>query len=170
MVKPLKGIILYGMMGCGKSTLGKRLAALLNIKFVDTDELIEQRFGQTCADLIEAGNFDKQQAEVIMAYAPIFPEVIATGGSVASNPQLLQRLAKLGVGIFIDVDPKVLRTRLSKERMATLNNPYGLSFEHLYKERATLYETAALHTLRVDRAESVDTTLYRIITLLKQHQ
>lgn len=159
------GTILYGMMGCGKSTLGEGLAAHLDQPFVDTDVLIEEKFGQTCRALVAAGNFPKQQAQAIVAYSPTFPEVVATGGSVATYPELVRHLARFGVGIFIDVDPDVLEARLPAERIAALNNPQKLSFGGLYRARAEFYAAAADYRLKVPGEEPVGVTLGRIIDL-----
>src|SRR3989344_7390741 len=112
MAELVHGTILYGMMGCGKSTLGEGLATHLGQPFVDTDLLIERKFGQTCAELVAGGSFSEQQAEAITDYSPSSPEVVATGGSVATYPELVQHLARFGVGIFVDVDPEVLEARL----------------------------------------------------------
>lgn len=165
MTELTRGTVLYGMMGCGKSTLCEGLAAQLGQPCIDTDHLIEQRFGQTCAELVAAGNFGEQQAEAIKAYSPASPKVVATGGSVATYPELVQHLARFGVGIFIDVEPEVLEARLPAERIAALNNPNKLSFRDLYRTRAELYRAAADHTLHVLGDEAVDMTLGRVIYL-----
>lgn len=130
------------MMGSGKSTLGKRIATWYGQPFVDTDELIEQRFGKTCSELVAAGNFATQQKEVILDYSPHEPEVVATGGSVAKFPELVEHLAQFGVGIFVYVDRLELDTRLSEERKNALLSS-GRSFEEEYAARLPKYVEAA---------------------------
>ena len=162
-----QGTILYGMMGAGKSTLGEGLAVHLDQALVDTDGLIETRFGRTCGQLVAdpVVDFGECQRVTIMAYEPRSPEVIATGGSVAMYPELVGHLAMFGISIFIDVDAAALQERLPAERIAALNNPKGLSFTELYAERAEHYRTAANFTLKVSGAETVDVTLGRLIDL-----
>lgn len=167
MARKTDGTILYGMMGAGKSTLGEGLAIHRGQKLVDTDQLIEVRFGKSCGDIVKSPvmDFGYCQSDAIKAYSPTSPETVATGGSVAMYPDLVGHLANFGVGIFIDVDAAVLQDRLSAERIAALNNPKGLSFTELYAERAERYRDAANLTLRVIGNESAEVTLARLIEL-----
>lgn len=161
------GTILYGMMGAGKSTLGEGLAAHIGQNLVDTDDLIEVRFGLTCADIVADPELDfaQHQRQAVSAYLPTEPEVVATGGSVAMYADLVGHLASFGVGIFIDVEAEALEARLSPERIAALNNPKNLSFAELYAERAVRYREAADYTLQVAGTESEEVTLERLIDL-----
>ena len=77
----------------------------------------------------------------------------------------MRHLATFGVGIFIDVDPEELETRLPSERIAVLNNPKGLSFGELYRERAESYRAVADFILSVASGELVEASLTHIIEL-----
>ena len=161
-----KGTALYGMMGCGKTTLGKRLALHMKQPFTDTDALIEEKFGMSCADIIaENRDFPACQAAAVLAYSPATPEVVATGGSVARYPNLVGHLGRMTRGIFIFVDPDELEARLPQERIAALNNPDNLSFADLYMQRIPFYQAASDQTLIVPVGEAVSTTLANIIDM-----
>lgn len=166
----VRGTVLYGMMGSGKTTLGEGLAAHLDQSFIDTDSLIEERFGMSCPEIVadQIRDFSSHQAEAILGYYPDSPTVIATGGSVAVYPDLVDHLDIFGVGIFINVDPKVLEARLSSERIAALNNPKNLSFTELYDERSHSYRKAASFILNIRAEETKEESLERLISLREQ--
>ena len=92
--------------------------------------------------------------------------VIATGGSVANDEVLVSHFGKIGLGVFINVVPTILESRLPAERIAALNNPKGLSFADLYMERIPGYERAADLTLEInDPFEHPQVTLDRLVEL-----
>lgn len=168
MVEREQGTILYGMMGCGKTTLGGLLAIEFEQPFVDSDYLIEEATGRTCAEIIAdpAGDFIAEQAKAVFGYNPQSPEVLATGGSVAGYPELVEHLGAIGVGIFINVDPEELEARLPAERIAALNNPDKLSFADLYAARVDSYiEAAGGLVLNIEPGESIGNSLDRLIDL-----
>lgn len=167
MIEREQGTILYGMMGCGKSTLGKILAEELSQQFVDTDGLIEADTGLTCSEIIQdpTRDFAVEQSKTIFDYNPVQAEVVATGGSVASYPKLVKHLANYGIGVFINVDPEVLVNRLAPERVVALNNPDKLSFAKLYEARAELYRQAGSFVLDIEAGESIDRSLEKLIDL-----
>lgn len=165
-----KGTVLYGMMGCGKTTLGEDLAYHLGQPFFDTDVLIQEHFGMTCSEIVAdpTQDFAKNQAETVLAFTTESPSVIATGGSVAMYPDLVEHLNNFGVGIFINVDPRVLKTRLPQNRIAGLNNPKGLSFIELCDDRSRSYRKAASFILNISQAEKPLKTLKRLIELREE--
>jgi shikimate kinase len=167
MTESIQGTILYGMMGSGKSTLGFGLAEHLGQTFVDTDSLIEDRFGLSCSEIVldPDRDFGEHQSLAVRAYLPISPEVVATGGSLATYPELVKHLSSFGVGIFIDVDPDVLEARLPAHRIAALNNPKNLSFGELCEARAKSYRNAADLVLKVAIGETPQASLESIIEL-----
>ena len=164
------GTVLYGMMGCGKTRLGEDLAYHLGQPFIDTDVLIEYYFGVSRREVIDNPDrdFSKDQAEAILAYTPDLPTVIATGGSVAMYPDLVEHLNNFGVGIFINVDPRILKTRLSKDRIAGLNNPKKLSFDKLCEDRFSSYRNAASFILNISQDEKPRDSLKRLIELREE--
>ena len=154
-------------MGSGKSPLGHGLAAHRGETFVDTDTLIELATGRTCKQIIDDPKLDfaHTQESTILEFRPDSPHVISTGGSVARYPVLTDHLGQFGVGIFIYVDPEELQSRLTRERIAALNNPNKLSFADLYMERIPFYEAAADARLDVPAGELIDVTQARLIEL-----
>ncbi len=156
--------VLYGMMGCGKSPLGLGLARHRGEEFVDADTLIEVQAGLTCKQIIDDPllDFATIQEQTLLGFRPETPHVIATGGSVARYPVLVDHLGQFGIGIFIFVDPDELQSRLTPERIAALNNPNRLSFADLYMERVPFYEAAADLRLDVPAGELIDVTQARL--------
>lgn len=159
--------VLYGMMGCGKTTLGRGLAEARHEQFRDIDELIEQATGLTPAQIIEDPNLDFAaiQAQVIQDFAPFADTVVATGGSVAMYPDLVSHLNSFGPGVFINVDPEVLEARLGPDRIAALNNPDNLSFPDLYRRREPFYRKAGQFVLNVSPGETPEESAQRLVAL-----
>jgi shikimate kinase len=98
-----KSIILIGMAGCGKSTIGQQVSKLLNKPFIDLDDLIVQRFGPI-PELFKQGEafFREHESQALMEACTIPGAVIATGGGVVTVPQNMAELKKSGVIVFID--------------------------------------------------------------------
>ena len=165
-----QGVVLYGMMGSGKSELGVGVAKHFDWDFLDTDRLIEGAWGMTCKQLLDQGSFEYAQESSILRYGTVDPTVIATGGSVAMYPDLVSHLGQFGTGIFIQPTAAELRRRLSPERIAALNNPKNLSFEELYAERSERYRRAASFTLEITDRETPEQSLPRLITLVENLQ
>ena len=162
------GINLYGMMNCGKTTVGNLIAAEYELPFTDTDTLITDVYGQTPGDIIKAEGPEKfmaVQRSVITSRPREGVEVWATGGAVAKDPELVKHLGGFGVGVFMFVDADILEERTPEEDRAKLANPNGLSYRNLYLvERMPFYRAAADVTVRVfDGSERPETTAQRII-------
>lgn len=168
MIITQRGTNLFGMMGAGKSTLGRMMAEELEQPFVDTDALIEIHTGIKCGQLVMDGVFGEIQRDVILGFKPESATVVATGGSVASTPELPTHLGRYGMNIFIMRDPGVLDAELSEERKAALNNPKRLSFVDLYIERIPLYQEACEATLEVGVGETPEETTERLIRLREE--
>lgn len=162
------GVVLYGMMGSGKSELGVRLAEHQNWDFVDTDKLIESAYGMPCRDLVAAGSFVDAQNYTILGFIPDRRSVIATGGSVAMYPELVSHLGQFGVGVFIKPSAAELTRRLTPERIKALNNPKGLPFVELHAERSEHYRRAARYTLEIANGETPERSLSRLIKLVNE--
>ena len=138
-------IILIGMPGCGKSTVGVILAKVLGYAFVDTDLLIQQREGARLEEIIRrAGNdgFLEIEADVCSSL-DVRRTVIATGGSAVYSPRAMQHLKETGTVLYLKVSLDELSSRLNdlKERGVVL--PEGTTLAELYAERALLYERYA---------------------------
>lgn len=163
-----KGTVLYGMKNAGKTVLGKRLSKDLMQPFVDTDDLIQARNNRHPVEIIRDPrklNFQAFQRAAILRHRPSQPEVIATGGSAALDPEIVEHLGQYGVGIFIDVKNDDLKSRFLRSEMEELFNPENLSFDELCDQRREIYEYVADYTIPVEPGETVQSVSFRLHAL-----
>ena len=100
-----KNIVLIGMPGCGKSAVGRLLAPMLNMNFVDTDELVEQECGMSIPQIFERfgeAAFRDMESRAAQTAAAMEGAVIATGGGMVLRPENMQVLSATGVVFFRD--------------------------------------------------------------------
>ena len=110
-------IVLVGMMGAGKSSIGRRLAARLGIPFSDADAEIEQAAGMSIADIFEAHgepSFRSGEARVIARLLEHGPQVLATGGGAFMNPQTRANIHGKGISVWLKAEHDVLARRLRR--------------------------------------------------------
>lgn len=108
-------IYLIGYMGCGKSTLGKRLAKHLNLQFVDMDHYIEMRNHKTVPQIFaEEGEteFRKKERKALEELADFSDIVIATGGGAPCFFDNIDMMNNTGTTIYMNIDPAILADRL----------------------------------------------------------
>lgn len=138
-----KSIILIGMPGAGKSTVGPLLAQKLGLTFVDTDDIIEKSDGRKLRDIVAqdgyAGFLDTQ-SKVLMS-CKLDNSVVATGGSVVKSEALMKYLGSIGTIIYFKVDVFTLEKRLAPGRR--LARAGGQTFRDLFEEREPLYSKFA---------------------------
>jgi shikimate kinase len=114
-----RSIVLVGMMGVGKSSVGRRLAARLEIPFVDADTEIETAAGMSIADIFShhgEGDFRSGEARVIARLLDAGPQVLATGGGAFMNVNTRNVIRTKGVSIWLKADLDVLLRRINKRR------------------------------------------------------
>ncbi len=138
-------IILIGMPGSGKSTIGVLLAKMLGMSFIDADLLIQQREGMKLYEILEKkGNayFAKVEDEV---NASIKAEntVIATGGSVVYGEKAMAHLKSIGTVVYLKVPLRELERRIKNFATRGIQMRPGQTLADLYAERAPLYEKYA---------------------------
>lgn len=112
-----RSVVLVGMMGAGKSSIGRRLAARLGIAFSDADAEIEEAAGMSIADIFEAHgepSFRSGEARVIARLLEHGPRVLATGGGAFINPQTRARIHERGISVWLKADIDVLSRRLRR--------------------------------------------------------
>lgn len=146
-------IILIGMPGAGKSTLGVVLAKRLGMRFVDTDLLLQEGYGRLLSELISARGVEGFIAaeNELLAGLQCEGHVIATGGSAVYSEQGMAHLKRTGQVVFIDVSLDELRRRLHHdlaERGVVVRQ--GSTIEDLYHERLPLYHAYADITVQAD--------------------
>ena len=111
-------IILVGMMGAGKSSVGRRLAAALNLPFRDADEEIERAAGRSISEIFsERGEAEFRAGErrVISRLLDEPPHVLATGGGAFMNPATREVVARKAFSIWLKADPEVLARRVGRK-------------------------------------------------------
>ena len=140
-----QGVVLIGMPGSGKSTVGKLLSEQTGLPFLDTDELIETGESKRLAEIIAehtAEGFRTIESSYVQSIQSA-GSVISTGGSVCYSPQAMQHLNTLGTIVWLDVSPDVLEQRFSDAfERGVLIEP-GTSLSDLYHSRFPLYEKYA---------------------------
>ncbi|GLV29822.1 shikimate kinase [Sphingobium sp. TomTYG75] len=110
-------IVLIGMMGVGKSTVGRRLAARLGLAFVDADEEIEKAAGMTISEMFERygeGYFRDGERRVIARLLDDEPKIIATGGGAFMQEETRALILGQGTAIWLDADIDTLVDRVSR--------------------------------------------------------
>jgi shikimate kinase len=114
-----RSIVLIGMMGVGKSSIGRRLGARLGIPFVDADAEIERAAGMSIADIFarhgEAA-FRSGEARVIARLLNSGPQVLATGGGAVMDPATRALIQEKGVSIWLSAEFELLLRRISKRK------------------------------------------------------
>jgi len=121
-ILPLLGprtIVLIGIMGVGKSSIGRRLAARLGVPFVDADSEIEAAAGMTIAEIFARHGeayFRNGEARVIARLLENGPQVLATGGGAIINPETRAAIKAKAVSIWLTADFDVLMRRISKRK------------------------------------------------------
>jgi shikimate kinase len=134
-------IVLVGMPGAGKSTVGVVLAKLASLGFIDTDVLIQASERRSLQSIIDSRGYMalREIEERILLSLECRGHVIATGGSAVYSPAAMAHLAKDGVIVFLDVDLATLESRaLDLGRRGIAKHP-DQSFAELFEERHRLY-------------------------------
>ena len=141
----MKNIILIGMPGAGKSTVGVILAKTLGMKFTDTDIAIQERTGRLLQEIIDTdgpGAFKKIEEETILSLHPRHA-VIATGGSVVFSRKAMEYLKSEGVVVYLKISFVVMEERLKNITTRGIVLLHGQSLRDMYDERIPLYEKYA---------------------------
>ena len=138
-------LILIGMPGAGKSTLGILLAKLLAKDFVDTDILIQLKHNKTLQDIVDnEGYLALRNIEEQVLLDTHYPNhIIATGGSAVYSDKAMQHLNHFGQIIFLDVDFPELAIRVNNINARGLARKPNQSLAELYEERRVLYQRYA---------------------------
>jgi shikimate kinase len=147
-----RNVVLIGMPGVGKSTLGVLLAKVTGRDFVDTDVRIQASAGQTLQDLIDRDGVAafRRIEEGAILDLQCQNTVVSTGGSVVYSSVAVAHLRALGPIVHIDLPLPLLRQRLDDFGSRGVVMVPGQTLEDLYAERAPLYRRAA--DVRVDCA------------------
>ncbi len=167
----MNNIILIGMPGCGKSTVGVVLAKTLGFDFADTDLLICKREGTTLQQIIEKKGleyFETLECSVGKELS-VHNTVVATGGSMVLYPEAMESLKAMGRVVFIDVDLPELTRRITNITTRGITFKEGETLESIYKSRRPYYEKYADITVDIC-ADSIENTVEKIIGLLESQK
>jgi shikimate kinase len=164
-----RSIVLVGMMGAGKSSIGRRLAARLGIPFSDADAEIERAAGMSVADIFEAHgelSFRSGEARVIARLLENGPQVLATGGGSFMNSETRARIHEKGLSVWLKADAEVLlrRVRRRNDRPLLRNDDPAKTLANLLAAREPIYSEANVTVVSRDVPHEI--IVEEIFTLL----
>jgi shikimate kinase len=167
-----RSVVLVGMMGAGKSSVGRRLAARLGIPFVDADSEIEQAAQMTIPEIFakygEAA-FRSAEARVILRLLEGGPQVLATGGGAFMNADTRAAIHAKGLSVWLkaDLDVLIRRVKRRSDRPLLHTDDPAETLRRLLAERSPTYSQADLtiHSREVPHERIVD----EIMAALAQH-
>ena len=142
-------IALVGLMGAGKSTVGRRLAEALGRDFYDSDTEIEKAAGLSISDIFALhgeAEFRRGEQRVLERLLELKPHVLATGGGAYLNPDTRDMMRKHAITVWLNADLETLWRRVSKRGHRPLlkaDDPKGV-LNRLFDERKPVYELADL--------------------------
>ncbi len=154
-MKHPQNLFLVGPMGAGKSAVGRQLARLLHLEFMDSDEEIESRTGVDIPFIFEKegeAGFRKREAKVIEDLSQKDGIVLATGGGAVMDPHNRNHLGARGFVIYLhtSVDQQLSRTRKGRDRPLLAKDDPRVVLEALMATREPLYREIADLTVETD--------------------
>lgn len=170
----MKNIVLCGFMGCGKSTIGKALSELSGMKFIDTDDFIEENEKMTIAEIFEKHGeshfrfLEKEAAKKLSAASGF---IISTGGGMLLNPETAEIFRETSHIVFLDTPLSVILDRLKNDSSRPLlKRPDKDEYiPRLFEERYKKYLSAA--DIKVDTADlTAEETAQRILETIKNQR
>ena len=138
----MQNIILIGMPGCGKSTVGVVLAKAANLDFLDSDLVIQKQMGAKLSELLDAHGDEGFRAieNRINAELAADNSVIATGGSVIYGEDAMHHLKDIGTVVYLKLSYEAIEDRLGDLHARGVTIQPGWTLRDLYNERVPLYE------------------------------
>lgn len=141
----VSNVILIGMPGSGKSTVGVLLAKHLGLGFVDTDLLIQEHAGRTLQHIVDHDGYQalRRIEEQVLLELNADHKVISTGGSAVYSAAAMDHLKTRGVVVFLDIPLPVVMERIGDHSMRGISRRPDQSLEDLFEERHRLYQRYA---------------------------
>lgn len=148
----MRNIILIGMPGAGKSTIGVILAKSLLFDFCDTDLSIQKSTSKSLSQIIneEGINAFIELEEEVICSETFADCVVATGGSAVYGEKAMEKLKENGIIVYLKVSPEELQSRIKNIHTRGIAMKEGTTIKELYEERSPLYEKYADVTVECD--------------------
>lgn len=163
-----KNIVLIGMPGSGKTTIGRILAKKLGTRFYDSDKYIELTTGKSISEIFQDGEefFRQLETKALNELAAKIPCVIATGGGAVKNIQNIEILKSNGIIIFINRPLEKIAEKINTEKRPLLKNNKENLYK-LYDERIGLYKEYCDYEIVNDNA--LDDAVNQIIKIINKY-
>ena len=155
-----RSVVFVGLMGAGKTAIGRKVATVLGLPFTDSDQEIESVSRMTVPELFDRygeAEFRALEQRVILRVLESGPQILSTGGGAFMNGQTRAAIAQLGVSVWLKADLDTLMERVSKKQNRPLlknADPRGV-LERLMIERYPVYATAAVTVPTRDERKEV---------------
>ncbi len=154
---PGTSIVLIGMMGAGKSSVGAILSQRTGMRCCDIDHCVEERAGRAVVEIFAHGgeeSFRELESEILAELPRLAGDIVVTGGGIVLRASNRLRLKELGTVVWLDAEEEVLFERATRDRdrpLLNVKNPRAV-FAELYQKRQSLYAETA--DLRIDTSTS----------------
>ena len=134
-------LVLIGMPGSGKSTVGVLLAKRLGLGFIDTDLLIQENAGRTLQEIVDQDGYKalRRIEEQVLLKLNVQHKVISTGGSAVYSARAMEHLKANGTVVFLDIPLDLVMERIGDHSMRGISRRPDQSLEALFEERFALY-------------------------------
>lgn len=165
MCKMSKNVVLIGMPGCGKTTLGKIISKNLGFKFFDVDEYIEKKSGKIISQLFDVSEeyFRSVESEAVYELSKENTSVISTGGGVIKKHINIERLKETGIVIFIDRPVDNIATDVEVSTRPLLRDGVHKLYD-LFNERYEIYKKCC--DFHVMNDSDINETVKRIMGII----
>lgn len=163
-------VVLVGMMGSGKTAIGRALATRLDVPFVDSDAAIEEAAAVTIAEIFARDGeafFRQRETEVLRRLLTGAPKIVSTGGGAFLAERNRAAIAEAGIAVWLDADLPTLWDRVRHKDTRPLlrtADPRG-TLAAIFDERSPIYALAGLH-VPIGRHASIDQTTQGVIDAL----
>jgi len=169
-MQKMNNIFLIGLMGTGKTTVGRQLARKLKMDFYDSDRVIEERTGADIPLIFEKegeAGFRKREAAIIDELTQMDNIILATGGGAVLNPENRNHLISRGTVFYLKSSLKTLIERTSKDKNRPLlqaEEPAEVILQCLLEQRGPLYEETADYVI-----ETANNSIHSVIQAIIKH-
>lgn len=162
-------IVLIGMPGAGKSTLGVLLAKSLNYDFLDTDLTIQKKSGKKLYEMINESGIDYfiSYENDVLKEVNASNTVIATGGSAVFGKEAMEHLSQIGTIVYIRLSCEEIIRRVNNIKTRGIAMKRGKTMRDVYEERAPLYEKYADIIVNAENT-SIEESVYKLIEQLSK--